>query len=93
MVLPIHKGDYRKLPDEDGTLDALRRRADMLNASGRDTAEVLDRARVGEELATDRYHGGLVITRAGGLHPARYVQGLAEAARRHLPAVPRRGDG
>ncbi len=25
MVLPIHKGDYRKLPDEDGTLDALRR--------------------------------------------------------------------
>jgi len=64
-------------------LDALRRRADMLNASGRDTAEVLDRARVGEELATDRYHGGLVITRAGGLHPARYVHGLAEAARRH----------
>jgi hypothetical protein len=25
MVLPIHKGDYRKLPDEDGVLDALRR--------------------------------------------------------------------
>jgi len=24
MVLPIHKGDYRKLPDEDGVLDALR---------------------------------------------------------------------
>lgn len=25
MALPIHKGDYRKLPDEPGTLEALRR--------------------------------------------------------------------
>jgi len=63
-------------------LDTLKRRADMLNASGRDTAEILTRARVGEELATDRYHGGLVITRAGGLHPALYTQGLARAAAR-----------
>jgi glycine/D-amino acid oxidase-like deaminating enzyme len=64
-------------------MDALKRRADMLNRSGRDTAEILDRARVGEELATERYHGGLVIRRAGGLHPGRYVHGLAAAARRH----------
>jgi glycine/D-amino acid oxidase-like deaminating enzyme len=64
-------------------MDALKRRADMLNRSGRDTAEILDRARVGEELATERYHGGLVIRRAGGLHPGRYVRGLATAAQRH----------
>lgn len=25
MLLPIHKGDYRKLPDEAGTLEAMRR--------------------------------------------------------------------
>ncbi len=64
-------------------LDALKRRADLLNASGRDTAEILPRARLGEELATDRYHGGMVIQRAGGLHPALYTQGLARAAMRH----------
>ena len=25
MLLPIHKGDFRKLPDEDGVMDALRK--------------------------------------------------------------------
>jgi glycine/D-amino acid oxidase-like deaminating enzyme len=64
-------------------LDTLKKRADMLNKSGRDTAEILSRARLAEEIATDRYHGGLVIQRAGGLHPALYTSGLAQAATRH----------
>jgi glycine/D-amino acid oxidase-like deaminating enzyme len=64
-------------------LDTLKKRADMLNRSGRDTAEILPRARLAEEIATDRYHGGLVIQRAGGLHPALYTSGLAQAAGRH----------
>lgn len=64
-------------------LDTLKRRADMLNRSGRDTAAILTRDRLVEEIATDRYHGGLVIQRAGGLDPARYTRGLATAAQRH----------
>ncbi|MFC3124448.1 NAD(P)/FAD-dependent oxidoreductase [Pseudoroseomonas globiformis] len=61
-------------------LDTLKRRAEMLNRTGRDTATVLERGRVHEEVATDLYHGGLLIERAGSLHPGLYVQGLAEAA-------------
>jgi len=61
-------------------LDTLKRRAEMLNRTGRDTAAILERARVHEEVATDLYHGGLLIERAGSLHPGLYVQGLAKAA-------------
>lgn len=64
-------------------LDTLKRRADMLNAAGRDKAEILPRDRLAEEIATDRYHGGLVIQRAGAVHPGLYTRGLAGAAERH----------
>lgn len=64
-------------------METLKRRAELLNRSGRDVAETLPRARLAEEIATDRYHGGLVIQRAGALHPSRYVLGLAHAATRH----------
>jgi glycine/D-amino acid oxidase-like deaminating enzyme len=63
-------------------LDTLKRRAEMLNRTGRDTARILERGRVREEVATDLYHGGLLIERAGSLHPGLYVQGLAKAAER-----------
>lgn len=63
-------------------METLKRRAEMLNRSGRDTAEIVERGRVREEVATDLYHGGLLIERAGSLHPGLYVQGLAKAASR-----------
>jgi glycine/D-amino acid oxidase-like deaminating enzyme len=63
-------------------LDTLKRRAEMLNRTGRDTAVVLGRSQVREEIATDLYHGGLLIERAGSLHPGLYVRGLAESASR-----------
>lgn len=63
-------------------LDTLKRRAEMLNRTGRDTAVVLERSQVRKEVATDLYHGGLLIERAGSLHPGLYVRGLAEAASR-----------
>ncbi|MBM3521458.1 MAG: FAD-binding oxidoreductase [Alphaproteobacteria bacterium] len=64
-------------------LDVLKRRADMLNAAGRDKAAIVPREQLAEEIATDRYHGGLVIERAGAVHPGLYTRGLAEAAARH----------
>jgi glycine/D-amino acid oxidase-like deaminating enzyme len=65
-------------------MDGLKRRAELLNeATGAEEAWVVPRAAVAEEIATTKYHGGLVMLRAGGLHPAKYVRSLARAAERH----------
>src|SRR4051794_28356581 len=60
-------------------LDTLRRRADLLSGAG-EQVRLLSKDEVGEEVATPRYHGGLVLDRAGSLHPGRYVQELARVA-------------
>ena len=60
-------------------MDTLRRRADLLTKAG-ETVQLLERSQVADELATDRYAGGLVVPRAGSLHPGKYVQELARAA-------------
>jgi glycine/D-amino acid oxidase-like deaminating enzyme len=60
-------------------LEALRRRADMLSKGG-ETVRLLAKDEVHEEVATDRYAGGLVLDRAGSLHPGKYVQELARVA-------------
>jgi glycine/D-amino acid oxidase-like deaminating enzyme len=39
------------------------------------------------EIGSDAYYGVLVDERSGGLNPARFVQGLAAAARRHGAAI------
>jgi glycine/D-amino acid oxidase-like deaminating enzyme len=65
-------------------MEGLKRRAEMLNAAtGAEEAFILPRGAVAEEIATTKYHGGMVMLRAGGLHPAKYVRSLAEAATRH----------
>jgi glycine/D-amino acid oxidase-like deaminating enzyme len=61
---------------------ALAKRAALLNAALPGTAEILPCERLAEELPTPHYHGGMLNRRAGSLHPARYTQGLAAAARR-----------
>lgn len=63
-------------------MESLAKRAALLNAAIPGTAEILQRARLAEELGTPHYHGGMVNHRAASLHPARYTQGLARAARR-----------
>ena len=45
-------------------------------------AWLVPRHRQREEIDTDHYYGGMVAEASGGLHPARYHRGLAEAARR-----------
>lgn len=45
-------------------------------------AHMLPRERQREEIGSDHYCGGQVVANAGSLNPAKYVQGLAEAARR-----------
>ncbi|NKC30234.1 NAD(P)/FAD-dependent oxidoreductase [Falsiroseomonas selenitidurans] len=64
-------------------MEGLKRRAEMINeAGGTEQAFLLPRGRVREEIATDRYQGGMVLLRAGALHPAKYVRSLARAAER-----------
>jgi glycine/D-amino acid oxidase-like deaminating enzyme len=67
----------------EGAMAMLAKRAGLLNRAEAGSAELLPHARLPEELATPRYHGGLRIRRAGSLHPARYTAGLAAAAARH----------
>ncbi|GGG09244.1 hypothetical protein GCM10010924_42720 [Rhizobium wenxiniae] len=45
-------------------------------------AHLVPRAEQHGEIGTDFYHGGLAIPGYAGLHPARYVAGLAQAAER-----------
>ncbi len=65
-------------------MEGLKRRAELLNqAAGAEEAFVVPREGVAAEIATAKYHGGMVMLRAGGLHPAKYVRSLAQAAARH----------
>lgn len=43
---------------------------------------LLDATEVRREIGSARYHGGLLDPAAGGIHPARYLHGLAAAAGR-----------
>lgn len=63
-------------------MEALKRRADQINAAGSEQAFIIPRERVAEEIATDRFCGGMVLHRAGSLHPAKYVRSLGQAAER-----------
>ncbi|MGC2522421.1 MAG: FAD-binding oxidoreductase [Stellaceae bacterium] len=67
--------------------EAQQRRLDMLNGAARSGAYMLPRARQRDEIASDYYHGGMVVERSGKLHPALYYKGLLEACRGRGVAV------
>jgi glycine/D-amino acid oxidase-like deaminating enzyme len=58
---------------------ALQRKVGALGAQA-GTVRVVPRARQGEEIGSDFYHGGVVVEEAGGLHPAKLHRALCEAA-------------
>src|SRR5437016_9052835 len=43
---------------------------------------MVSRERQREEIASDYYHGGMVVERSASLHPALYYKGLLDACRR-----------
>ncbi len=77
--------DYRRVgrfvgahaPAAMRTLEA---RAALLNRAAPGEATLVPRAEVAAEIATERYAGGMVLQRAGCLHPGKYVQELARVA-------------
>ena len=77
--------DYRRTGRFTGAhaakaMRTLEARADMLNQAPPGEARVVARHEVSQEIATGLYHGGLVLARAGSLHPGKYVQELARVA-------------
>jgi glycine/D-amino acid oxidase-like deaminating enzyme len=59
----------------------------LLNKAAQSGARLVPRERQREEIASDYYHGGMVVERSGKLHPALYYQGLLSACRRRGIAV------
>jgi glycine/D-amino acid oxidase-like deaminating enzyme len=62
--------------------DAQAKRVAALNDAAASGSYMLPRERQREEIASDYYYGGMVVERAGKLHPALYYKGLLQAARR-----------
>lgn len=62
--------------------DGLGRYIDRIKAVMPCDAYLVPRSEQHGEVGTDLYHGGIVMPRYCGIHPARYVQGLARAAER-----------
>ncbi|MGJ7582059.1 NAD(P)/FAD-dependent oxidoreductase [Variovorax sp. RHLX14] len=72
-----------KLATRPHQLDTLRRAADRLAEDGVDgDIEILDAARVRNEVQSERFHGGMLYRRSAQMHMGRFAQGLAAAAER-----------
>ncbi|KZD12147.1 NAD(P)/FAD-dependent oxidoreductase [Oceanibaculum pacificum] len=65
-----------------GAFEAQSRRVEALNRIAESEAYMVPRERQHEEIASDFYYGGMVVQRAGGVHPALLHKGLLEAAYR-----------
>ena len=65
-----------------GHYAALENRLALLNDGAQSGAYLVPRERQREEIASDYYHGGMVVERSGKLHPALYYAGLLAACRR-----------
>ncbi len=55
---------------------------ELLTREFNHSTRLLDRSQQHEELGTDYYHGVLIDEHSAGVHPAKYVHGLAQAAER-----------
>jgi glycine/D-amino acid oxidase-like deaminating enzyme len=62
--------------------DSMARRVELLNRAAGSDCAMVPRSRQREEIASDYYHGGMVVERSAKLHPALYYKGLLDAARR-----------
>lgn len=63
-------------------MDALKQAQALLEREFDYPTRVVPKSELRNELDTQFYHGGLVDERSAGLHPAKYVRGLARAAQR-----------
>lgn len=85
-----------------GHYEALAAKVDLYNEQADAGAEMIPRERQREEIASDYYHGGMLVRRSGKIHPALYHRGLMAAAEKYgailvgntkAGALTRTGDG
>jgi glycine/D-amino acid oxidase-like deaminating enzyme len=62
--------------------DAMARKVELLNRAAHSGCAMVPRERQRDEIASDYYHGGMVVERTAKLHPALYYKGLLDATRR-----------
>jgi glycine/D-amino acid oxidase-like deaminating enzyme len=62
-------------------------RLKSLNKDARSGAYMVPRECQRDEIASDYYHGGMVVERSASLHPALYYKGLLDACRRRAIAI------
>jgi len=62
--------------------DHMARELDLLRAEAGIEGEMIPKSRLREEIGTDRFHGGVTTYLDGGLHPAKYHDGLVRAVAR-----------
>jgi glycine/D-amino acid oxidase-like deaminating enzyme len=62
--------------------DKLARSQELLAANVDPDTEMVSRADLAGEVGSDRFYGGLIFRKGGGMHVGRFVRGLAEAAAR-----------
>jgi len=67
--------------------DAFRDEQELLSRVFDHPVHLVPRAEQRQEIGSDAYYGVLVDERSGGLNPARYVRGLADAATRAGAAI------
>ena len=58
--------------------DSMAHKVDLLNQTARSEAYIVPPEKQREEIGSDYYHGGMVVGRAGHLHPALLFKGLLD---------------
>ena len=67
--------------------DGMAKKVDMLNQSARSEAYIVPPERQREEIGSDYYRGGMVVGRAGHLHPALFFKGLLDLCQKRGIAI------
>jgi glycine/D-amino acid oxidase-like deaminating enzyme len=78
---------HLEVASKPGHFTAFSRAAELLTEHFGHRVQLVARDKLAEELGSAAFYGGLVDERSAGLDPARYVVGLADAARRAGAAV------
>lgn len=78
-----HRDGYVALAYKPSHYDHLREYAEWVEKHLDYPTTLVPPAELGSEIGTDKFYGGLSDPNGGGLQPAQYVFGLAQAAARH----------
>jgi glycine/D-amino acid oxidase-like deaminating enzyme len=68
------------LADRPGHLKALASEAEVMSSIFKLDVRVIDAPALSSEVGSSAYHGGLLVEKSGGLHPAKYLAGLIRLA-------------